>query len=270
MDEIIPGAQSIDLEGTRNDGILLFHGFGDSPHSLRYLASHLNKAGYSVRAPLLPGHGRSVEDFDVSTSEDWIRFGASELAGMRERCDRVAVGGLSMGGAIAAVTAAGDRDIPALILVAPYLGMPPILRAAAAAAPILRLFIKQMGSQSPLSVRDPVERARGIGYGVSTPNSVRQLWRMTRKARACLPDISAPSLIIQSREDNRIKQSIAERSLVELGSAEKKLVLTRGAGHVITVDYGRDRVFTEVQDWLDTHLSNPGHHHSGVVTGGPG
>jgi esterase/lipase len=39
----------------------------------------------------------------------------------------------------------------------------------------------------------------------------------------------------------------------KLGAREKKLVWTEGAGHVITVDYGRERVYSEVRAWLDAH-----------------
>jgi esterase/lipase len=38
-----------------------------------------------------------------------------------------------------------------------------------------------------------------------------------------------------------------------LAAREKKLIWTEGAGHVITVDYGRERVYSEVTNWLDTH-----------------
>ena len=34
---------------------------------------------------------------------------------------------------------------------------------------------------------------------------------------------------------------------------DKKLVWTQGAGHIITVDYGRERVFNEVESWLRTY-----------------
>jgi esterase/lipase len=39
-----------------------------------------------------------------------------------------------------------------------------------------------------------------------------------------------------------------------LGAAEKRLVLTEGSGHIITVDYGRQRVLTEVERWLTAHV----------------
>jgi hypothetical protein len=48
---------------------------------------------------------------------------------------------------------------------------------------------------------------------------------------------------------------LAEYTLRSLGAIDKKLVLTEGAGHIITVDYGRERVFAETEKWLATHSS---------------
>jgi esterase/lipase len=59
--------------------------------------------------------------------------------------------------------------------------------------------------------------------------------------------------MIQSREDNRIAPADAQRAFDRLGAREKKLIWTTGAGHVITVDYGKERVFELLADWLDQH-----------------
>jgi esterase/lipase len=61
---------------------------------------------------------------------------------------------------------------------------------------------------------------------------------------------------VQSREDPRISPAVAEFALNELGAKEKKIVWTEGAGHIITVDYGRERVFSEVEKWLGAHDSH--------------
>ena len=77
----------------------------------------------------------------------------------------------------------------------------------------------------------------------------------TRSAGALIPaaDSYADSLI-QSREDPRVAPSIAERAFASLGATDKRLVWTEGAGHIITVDYGRERVFEEVSTWLSAHM----------------
>ena len=76
---------------------------------------------------------------------------------------------------------------------------------------------------------------------------------MVSRARKALKDVRSPTLIVQSREDPRIGPAVAEYALEALGSEEKKVAWTEGAGHIITVDYGRERVFSEVERWLDAH-----------------
>jgi carboxylesterase len=74
-----------------------------------------------------------------------------------------------------------------------------------------------------------------------------------RMARKSLPQVVAPTLIIQSREDPRVAQDVAESALDALGATDKKLVWVEGAGHIITVDYGRELVFSGVEKWLTMH-----------------
>jgi esterase/lipase len=89
---------------------------------------------------------------------------------------------------------------------------------------------------------------------VYTGRLLYELWRLAHRARLALPLIRTPTLLIQSKEDPRISPSIAERAFELLGAADKRLVFTEGAGHIITVDYGRERVFQEVSDWLAAHV----------------
>src|SRR5258705_6699655 len=122
------GAETIDLQEESSRGVLLLHGFGDTPQTLSVLARRLHKAGYSVFAPLLPGHGRTMDAFTRSRADEWIDSARRSLLEMRGRHDSVSVVGLSMGGAIAVILAAEITDISSLVLIAPYLGMPRTLR----------------------------------------------------------------------------------------------------------------------------------------------
>src|SRR5215210_2508873 len=125
---ILPGADTIDLQEEGSPGVLLLHGFGDTPQTLGMLARRLRKSGYSVLAPLLPGHGRNMSSFRRSRAGDWIAAATAAYTKMCARHDSVSVVGLSMGGALGALLAAERGDLPALILIAPYLGMPRLLR----------------------------------------------------------------------------------------------------------------------------------------------
>jgi carboxylesterase len=106
------------------------------------------------------------------------------------------------------------------------------------------------------SVLDPVERERSLAYGVFTPAALSALETTVRRAVDALPRVVAPTLVIQSRQDNRISVADAERAFALLGAREKRLQWITGAAHVITVDYGRDVVITSLTSWMESRAFN--------------
>src|SRR5687768_11625204 len=125
---IVDGAASIDLFRDGAPGALLLHGGGDTPQVLAELAAHLHAAGLSVRVPLLSGHGRDLSALTTTSSKEWHADAEREYDRMRVKHRWVAVVGLSMGGALAVNLASKRQDIPALVLLAPYVVMPRALR----------------------------------------------------------------------------------------------------------------------------------------------
>ena len=53
---LVPEAEPFAADGGRV-GVVVSHGFTGNPSSMRPWAEHLAAACYSVRLPLLPGHG---------------------------------------------------------------------------------------------------------------------------------------------------------------------------------------------------------------------
>ncbi len=252
--EIRAGAGTIDLQEEGSHGALLLHGFGDTPQTLARLAKKLKAGGYGVYAPLLPGHGRTMKEFAQSGADDWAAAAESAFVEMKRRHRSVSVIGLSMGGALAVALAAKVKAVPALALIAPYIEMPRHIRAAASTHWLWGRLVGEISAQNPHSVRDPIEREKSLAYGTVTGSRLYELLKVVRRARKALADVSAPTLLVQSREDPRCSLRGAEQAMKKIGAPEKKLVWTEGAGHVITVDYGRERVYAEVKNWLDTHV----------------
>ncbi|HKW46013.1 MAG TPA: alpha/beta fold hydrolase [Gemmatimonadaceae bacterium] len=256
---IIVGARDFELaRGADAPAVLLIHGGGDTPQTLRYIADYLWARGYHVRAPLLPGHGRTPRAFSNVRAGQWmetIRDAYRELSGEHTW---VSIAGLSMGGALAAQLLAEEHSIPAAVLLAPYLAMPARIALAARLAPLWAFAVPYVRALDPAarrSIRDENEAARSLAYGIFTPAALRALRTTVARATRALPRIKSPTLMIQSREDNRIPPDAAQRAFDHIGAADKKLVWVTGAGHVITVDYGRDHVFELVADWLDGHCT---------------
>jgi carboxylesterase len=258
-DGIIAGAHGITIDPPgATIGVLLLHGFGDTPQSLRYLADDLAAHGYLVRAPLLPGHGRTLRAFARSRAGEWLGAARSARDALQGRCERVAIVGQSMGGALAVMLAA-ERPPGALVLLAPYLAASPGVARLARWGELASLFAPYVGSRSGgLSIHDPDERARALGYGITTPRLLAELSAVAARASAALGEIRAPTLVVQSRDDHRVAPAVAEQAVRRLAAREKRLEWVEGCGHVLTADRERGRVFEAVRDWLARHLPPAG------------
>ena len=253
-DGVFIGAGSVRVKGNRDGAVLLLHGYNDSPQSLSVVAAALHARGWTVCVPLLPGHGRSLGAFARSGADEWISAAREEYRQLRRTHPAVAVGGLSMGGALALVLAAEHPEISAVVAFAPYLHLSPARRLVGILLPVLLLGPRYWSGGGSRSVRDPVASESMIAYRRSTPRLLLQLERVVLLARSRLNQVRQSVLIIQSREDNRIPQASTVAAFDQLGSTDKLLQWVTGAGHVITVDYGRDDVARSAADWLESRL----------------
>lgn len=251
---IIIGAEPIQLAGTRPGAVLLLHGYNDSPQSLHFMAAALHARGWSVQVPLLPGHGRRLQDWAAARATDWEDAARAEFAALQAVHADVAVGGLSMGGALAFILAAEQPSVRAVMGFAPYLHASLPVELLRLIAPVASLGAKYLASGGSRSVHDPVASAAMIAYRVSTPRLLVELEKVVTRARTGLPRVTQPVLVVQSREDNRIPVSSAAAAFERIGSADKTLHWTTGNGHVTTLDYGHEAIEQLVTAWLEPRL----------------
>lgn len=249
---IVTGAEGFTLTGTTGRTVLLLHGSGDTPQTLRYLGGRLHAAGYSVRAPLLPGHGRGPRAFCDVSAAAYADAAREALAALRPAERWTAVVGLSMGGALAARLAAESRDLRALVLLAPYLAPLPSVRWAARTSHAWGVLLPYVGARGEQSVHDPTARAESHAYGVFPPRALRALVETAAAGLAALPRVTAPTLVVHSREDNRIPVATAMVTTEALRAPTERHWVA-GCGHIITVDYCKDVVADLVLAFLARH-----------------
>jgi carboxylesterase len=267
-DATIAGAEPIALDaGPR--AVLLLHGFGDTPQSLAPQARALHAHGWTVRVPLLPGHGRSLEAFSASTAEMWTAHARATLAELRATHAAVALVGQSMGGALAAILAAESSppsSAPigaapaapaapaALVLLAPFLELSPSARRWTTLWPLWSLWRRWVPGDADASIRDPRARAASLGYGVASPRLLREVRDVVDAAAAALGAVRLPTLVVHSVDDYRITRGAAERSFARLRTSPRELRWVARSGHVITVDHDSAEVTAMLLAWLERHV----------------
>lgn len=233
-------------------GLLLCHGFTGSPQSLRPWAQDHADRGWDVDLPLLPGHGRTWQQLARTTWQDWygqVRDAALDLS--REH-GPIAVGGLSMGGALSLVLAA-DPDlegrIAALVLVNPGLTLPPAARLAPLIAPIVPT-LAGIGSDIAL------EGAHEEAYDRVPVRAVANLRRLFSRARTQLPAVRVPVLLATSTVDHTVPPSDSELVAAGVRGPVERLSMTR-SHHLATLDHDAALLFDTSARFLDQHVQRP-------------
>lgn len=253
-DGIIPGAGSISLDGTGR-AVLLVHGFGDTPQTLTLQATALHARGWTVRAPLLPGHGRTLEAFSAARAREWTETVRDGFDALCKTHERVAIVGLSMGGGLAtSLAAAVGPRAAALVLLAPFMEVSLQARLGTTFWPLWSLCQAWVCGDAAESIRDPVARGESLGYGCASPRSLRELRHVVDAALRDAGRIRLPTLVMHSRTDYRIADAAAERGFSRLGTTVKALRWVERSGHVITVDFDASLVTQFTVDWLEQHV----------------
>jgi carboxylesterase len=257
-DGIVAGARGFSLnvhtDHATERGVLLLHGFNDTPQSVADLARALHARGWSVVVPLLPGHGGTADRLRRDGSaKAWLEQARHEWDRLRARVRDPVLAGQSMGGALAAILAA-DAPPRALVMLAPYIVMSSRARIGAWLWWAWQIFIPELASDPRRSLRDPAARARSLGTGRFTPRLVNELRKVADVARAALPRVTVPALMIHARGDYRIGSRSARRTFDLLGARDKSLVWRDNIGHVVAADAGREEVFRIVCDWLEERV----------------
>ncbi|HYW31934.1 MAG TPA: alpha/beta fold hydrolase [Gemmatimonas sp.] len=257
-DGIVRGAEPILLPGSRTHAVLLLHGFNDTPQSVSALAHALHTAGWTVYAPLLPGHGRTLREMAEGRAEAWRAHTRESYDGLRAQYDTVVVSGQSMGAALAVELATEVPEIPALVLLAPFIGVPTALSLKFTATWLLQSLAPYSTSTGgERSIHDPDARALALGAGVVTARLLHELRAVAKQAQSALPAVTMPVLYLQSREDNRIRAIDAERNFRLLGSTERVQRWLSGCGHIISADYCREEVARQTHEWFSRWVGAP-------------
>ncbi|MFJ9738153.1 alpha/beta hydrolase [Streptomyces sp. NPDC101166] len=236
---VLPGAEPYRHAGGEV-GVLLCHGFTGSPQSLRPWARQLAGHGLTVSLPLLPGHGTRWEDMVLTGWPDWYAAVDRELRILRERCTRVFVAGLSMGGALALRLAAKHGEgVEGVIVVNPANRVHGL---SAYALPAARHLVRTTkGIVGDIAKEGVVE----TGYDRVPLHAAHSLRTFLRRVDGELPQVTQPLLLLRSARDHVVPAADADRILGRVSSTDVTEVLLEQSCHVATLDHDADRILDE-------------------------
>jgi carboxylesterase len=231
-------------------GVLLIHGFTATTAEVRLLAEFFIKLGWTVIAPLLPGHGTSPSDLNKTKFIDWINCIEENLSYLEDKCDSIIVGGESMGGVLSLYLAENHSEISALLLYSTALSVGKLK------------FSKVLKYFYPIIDKNiPNDGLAWKGYTVYPLWAADHFYRLTKIVKKNLLKVKTPTIIFQGEFDKTIDANNMQLIYDGIQSKTKQMEIMKNSGHVMLLDREIEIIFHKTQIFLkglNIHSYNAG------------
>ncbi len=229
-------------------GVCLLHGYTATTAEVRPLAERLQKAGYSVAAPLLPGHGTTPADLNRVRWQTWVEHSMAALDRLAKTCTQVFIGGQSLGGVVALYVASQRPQIGGVLLYAPAISLNMTLLDR------LKLYLgAPFLPEVPRESLDCSEQWQG--YPNLPLKGAIQLLRLQRATRSHLSDIQQPVLVFQGRLDTTVSPQAGDIILQGIRSQDKTRLWLEKSHHPLILDDEIDELTQHTLAFLARHTT---------------
>ncbi len=249
----IPNSAGFELSGGKI-GVLVIHGFGGSPVSVRPWAQSFNNSGYSVSVPRLPGHGTNWQDLNSTAAADWFAVIEKSFTDLKAKTDHVFVAGFSNGGALALRLAQiRGSEIEGLMLLNPIIHDRRIFMKL---LPIIRLFVPSLksGPSDIAKPNPPIHSYRTTA--MHALYSARKFWQIVERD---LYLIDLPLMIGYSINDHVVDPENSETIIDNVMSVDIREIIFEKSFHNVSLDYDSEILNEEsgqfIQDVLTGELA---------------
>lgn len=243
--------------GSSQKGVLLIHGLTGSPAEMRYLGKQLHRRGFTVYAPMLPGHGQGLKELLATRWQDWAAGVEQAYRHLQTQVEQVYAAGICVGGSLALQLAARTPALKGVTVFSTtlqyngwnsprYYALAPLIPLASK-IPLLRRL--SFAESYPYGLKD--ERLRQLVQSGGTVVegaldafplcALNQMYRLSNEIKRLLPGITTPTLLIHALEDDMSHPANAEYVARHIGG-ECRIEWLEESYHMLHVDQERRKV----------------------------
>ncbi|MYM35241.1 alpha/beta fold hydrolase [Duganella sp. FT94W] len=267
--------KTITLPGGEH-AVLALHGLLGNPLEMHYIGKRLQKAGYTVVIPLIPGYGYATgagQSYRTTHYQAWYQDVVRHFEQLKSTHKTVSVTGLCIG-AVLALRLAMERgeQIAALSLLSTTLAYDGwslpwyrFLLPLAYYTPARYLYayherhpygLKNENLQRWIAREMQVTGSSAAGASRLSAEGIFQAHRLIKEVRRGLGKVTTPALVIHAEEDDVSSVHSAEYVERHIGSAIKHKLILHDSYHIITLDNEKETVADESIAFFDQQLQH--------------
>lgn len=247
----VEGIAGINLISEKESaGVLLFHGLTGVPQEFLPTAQALREENFSVRAPLLVGHGSSLANLSQTTSKEWLSQTEQEFSQFLEGRTRIFVGGLSFGALLAIyLSSKYPEKVAGTILIAA-----PLLFRSTIRELVLNICAKLPDRildllptvAKPIAQHPPIPQPPGA-YGRHSIGAGARLVQIRKLLN--LSSLEAPILHLYDPQDLHLSPSVPALLETHLKCPISQIPLDH-AGHQLTIGPEKDATNSLILEFI--------------------
>ncbi len=249
---VMSGAEEFHIKSGPKACILV-HGLSSSPSEMRPLGDYLAEKGYTVTAPLLPGHGTSHHNLADVNWQQWYDTLEETVEKTLKTHSEIYLIGLSMGACLSIYGAAVGLPVKGVV----SLAAPIYLRDRRSCfAPILKYFMPFISKNGLFKkkrrkVHEQTNiKYKRVAYEYQSLNGVNNLLKLIKNVKNELKNLKTPIMVVQSEDDSAVLSKSAEYIYDMAGSKKKHILYLKKSGHIVTMGEENALMFEEIYKFI--------------------
>lgn len=229
-----------------NKAVLLLHGFTGSTRDVKMLGKFLQQHGYTCHAPLYKGHGMEPNELIQTGPEDWWQdviggYNFLKAEGFKD----IAVAGVSLGG-IFSLRVGMELSVNGIVSMCAPMQEKSIDDLYNRVRNYATVYMKFEGKDEE-QIIDVLKK-----FEQTPMPSLKKLQQIIIDTRQKLDLITSPILVLQGCLDDSLYKESAQIIYNTVNAEDKQLKWYEQSGHIITLDKEREKVFEDVNTFLNT------------------
>lgn len=253
-DDVLCGGKPFLLPAFRRRlGVILVHSYLSVPQEVKMLANYLRRKGLWVYAPRLPGHGTTAADLSRKKYREWVETVENSYVLMSTLCDRVVVGGVSVGGSLALDLAARVDKVAGVFAICPPFSLANYSTEFMPTMDVWGRILSKMKREE--HDRQFFEFSHGnpyVNYPKNPVATVKEVGDFLESIEKSYEAITRPVLIIQADRNPIVDPKGSQQLYDRLGSEDKEYCLFSDDRHVLVNGEGAERVFGKIGAFIES------------------